>query len=221
MADIILHSQFDPELVNIEDVSKGGSGGVARIKFVNVSYGPNKQRIKIQFPSMRIPFSSTSFEGSAPTVNVTFDDAHDEFLRKLRRLDERLLEAGINRSEQFFGTFKATEVVREKLNVSVREKHPYRPSLNAKCVVNPDGSVRTPVFDRVGGRVVFAEGVRKRAHVTIVLSIPCVYISGSGFGFSRKVERIRIDNPAPEDSNEFMFVEECAMMDENASVFLD
>jgi hypothetical protein len=208
MADIILYTQFDPELVNIEDVSKTGSGGVARIKFVNVSYGPDKRRIKIQFPSMRIPFSSSSFEGSAPTVNVTFDDTHDEFLQKLRRLDERLLEAGISRSEQFFGSFKAMEVVREKLNVSVREKQPYRPSLNAKCIMNPDGTIRTPVFDKHGTRLAFFDVIKKRAYVTILLSIPCVYISGSGFGFSRKVDRIRIDMPAPEDSNEFMFVDE-------------
>jgi hypothetical protein len=222
--DIILHSNFDPALVNVEDMGKAPHSATGpRIKFVNVSYGPERRKLRIQMPSMRVPFES-KLDG-APSVVTAFGSSPAEIaiFDKLRALDERLVRIGVERSEEFFGAQKTPDVVREKYNATVRDKPPFAPVIQSKCYIHADGAVRTPIFDRAGTRQGFEE-LRKGALITNVISIPCVYISGSGFGFSRKAEKVRVDVPAYE-ADAFSFIPDTSdAMEEDEqhpSAFLD
>jgi hypothetical protein len=199
--DIITLANFDPDMVNIAEPK--ASAAPSKVKFLDISYGPEKRKLSIQLPSMRVPFE-TMKNDNGPTIVVSFDD--ESLAHKLRRLDERLLEFATSRSEVFFGSFKVAEIVKEKLNPFVKDKSGFKPILQSKMIIGNDGSNRTPVFESNGKRTSI-DGLKKNSWCTVVMGVPCVYIGGTGFGFSKKAERVRIDQVAF-DSDSFCFIDE-------------
>lgn len=199
--DVITLAHFNPELVNISEPRAGAPP--SRVKFLDVTYGPERRKLMIQLPSMRVPFESLKNE-TGPSVVVSFDDEH--LTEKLKTLDDKLLQFATERSESFFGSFKQPDIVKEKFNVIIKEKAGFKPILQSKLLVTGEGGVRTPIFRSDGSRST-VDDLKKNARCTLVLSVPCVYIGGTGFGFSKKAERIRVDQEAV-DSDSFAFVDD-------------
>lgn len=116
---VILYKDFDASLINFEPVSKNKMGG----KMVRLTYGPNKQPIKIQSPELYLPFGvGTYTDEKTGEVTHSIDAAlkgMEEnprvkmFHEKMEALDESILNACVEKSQEWLGKSMNREVIKE------------------------------------------------------------------------------------------------------------
>jgi hypothetical protein len=153
---VITSATFDPAVVKFSSLEKNKKGG----KIVYLGLGDNgKDRILVQTPAMVLPFGVTPYQESpggdiqSYSVDVSFrtadvDPKVADFQKKVEALDEILINAAIEHSEEWFGRTMTRDLVVEFYRKLVNNKNPqYPPVLKVKVGVGINGEPSAQFYD--------------------------------------------------------------------------
>jgi Family of unknown function (DUF5871) len=235
----ILYKNFDPALVNFEPVFTNKRGG----KMVRLTYGEHKNPIRIQTPEMYIKFQNIpdlkvtdkdKVAGQAQSVSTdpqnsfeafTFDvamDGYDKtntainiFYQKMLELDDRILQARVDFSQEWMGDQKKKEVVNEFHNKLVKQKNiKYSPLLRIKVdQLRADGTL-PKVFDLSDGSSTFREELKldvlnKGVKGKFIFALPSVwFVNKTMFGVTAKLIQSAITHRPQNNFSGYAFVED-------------
>lgn len=154
MAEVMLHSSFNPAEIKFAPISKTSKGG----KIVYLAL-PADKRIKVQTPVLSAPFGVSSFEDAAAvtqsySIDASFrgfetDPKIAGFLTKCRAFDEHLLQAAADKSKEWLGKAMTKELAAEFFRKTVREANDpskYAPTMKLKIAMK-DGRPSSEFYD--------------------------------------------------------------------------
>lgn len=210
----LLSKEIDPNLFKI-----GAPKVVGKVRFAPVYY--NGQLFKWQLPTMYSPFAASSYADdekgpSSPlsmNLNVRLDPTKPDspmhkFLDVMNKLSNKIIDYGVERSDELFGEEWSRELVAKSFNKSIKhytKKHPVKagvriPDLDKdqyfklKLQQKPDTKEFTfKTYDTEGNELEFTESLVQRAFVTAIIQCTGVWITGNKqFGASWKVILLRV-----------------------------
>lgn len=208
-ASIVLHSRFDPVAqMTFSPMTKTSKG--SKIVYINLP-GPQKQRVRVQTPPMRAVFGLSRFDdantGTASfSLDLSFNGRDenpklDNFLTRLREMDEHLLDVAHKRSSEWFGKEMSKEILSEFHRPSVRDPSDpkYQPTVRLK--VTP----YSEIYDETKAKVDM-EQIVKGSTVRAIIE-PSFWLVNKSFGISLRILQLEILS-RPEGVNGFAFEDE-------------
>lgn len=217
----VLYKDFDVNLINFEPVSKNKMGG----KMVRVTYGPNKQPIRIQSPNIYMPFGVSTYTDektgeTSHSIDAAFrgyqEDAKvKKFYDLMNAIDDKIVKTCVERSAEWLGKAMSAEVVREFFRPLVRppKDEKYSPLLKIKIgPLNRSGQM-PKVFDLADvSEPKDLSFILKGSVAAVILTIPMVWFVNKTFGVSAKLFQAAVASRpvvtesfafAPEDPDEY------------------
>ncbi len=200
---VIRFDQFDPSQVNIDLIRTKELGKGMKMRFVSLSYGPRRDRIILQTPPMRVPFSIYGKDGTL-SFSVAVDAADPDcttFMERMQLLDERICAHAEGMSREWFGAAKTLDVLRATYNASIKPPSDpkYSPIFRARPkVMRSDGveTTQTRAWHRDGSPATM-DDIGVGSTIALLVELPCIYISGAaGFGVSAKASQVMVTKPA-------------------------
>lgn len=217
---IINCASIDINKVSIGDIRANKAGG----KTVPIKY--NGQNLQLRIPKMMYKWGISAREtenGTNYTLSADMKNC-DAFARDrapadageigtlynfLKDLEEKVLQAAVKSSGQWFGKTRKEEILREslkailspsvdKVNGEWVPNGKYPPSFRMKVPVY-DGKVSMDVVDNEGNPIAMTSDnletiFPKRVEASIVVS-PSIYVSGQGFGVTWRIGYARVLPP--------------------------
>lgn len=193
---VIMYKDFDPALINFEPVSKNKMGG----KMVRMTYGPNKQPIKIQTPELYLPFGVGVYtDEKTGEVTQSIDAAlkgieenprMKAFFDKVNNIDEAILQTCVERSSEWLGKSMSKEVIREFFRPLVKPpKDPkYSPLFKIKIIPLNKSKQMPKVFDVVSvDEPKELDYIVKGTSAKFIISINSVWFVNKTFGVSARM----------------------------------
>lgn len=192
MAEITLHSAFNPSLIQFAPVSKTSKGG----KIVYLTYN-NASRLKLQTPVMSCPFGVSRFDdannGSSFSLDASFKglDTNPKlasFLAKCREFDDFMMEAGTKHSKAWIGKESSKELVGEFYRKLVREANDpakYAPTIRLKL------TPATEIYDEHQNRVDM-NSIVKGCTFRAIVEVTSVWFVNKSFGVSFRIAQVAI-----------------------------
>lgn len=220
MNNIILYKDFDPELMNFDSVSKNKMGG----KMVRITYGPNKQPIKIQTPELYLPFGVGTYTDEktgecTQSMDVAFRGYEEDakvkaFYNVMQDIDRKLVTTCVERSSEWLGKSMSTEVIREFFRPLVKppKDEKYSPLMRIK-VVPLNRSGQTPkIFDVHDVRDAKDLAYMVKGTVAkFIITIPFVWFVNKTFGGSNRLfQAAVVSRPIVNESFAFALEEDHA-----------
>lgn len=209
---VLLTSDFHPRELQIAPaVEKNKRGG----KVVYIS-GPNNARILLQTPTMSLPFGITPYDVNGEiqsySIDLSFrgienDPKLQDFLDKVRELDEFLIDTATENSEAWFGKKQSREMVAEFYRRLVNDKNPeYPPFVKMKVSAGMNGEPNAQFYDEKKERVGI-DYLSKGASVKVICEISSIWFVNKTFGASFRVSQAAVMNK-PNRLQEYAFQDE-------------
>ena len=190
MAEITLHSAFNPSLISFAPVSKTSKGG----KIIYLSC--NNNRLKLQTPVMASPFGVSRFDdannGASFSLDASFrgmetDTKLATFLGKCREFDDFMMDSATANSKAWFGKEMSRELVVELYRKLVRDPADpkYSPTIRLKLTPN------TEYYDEHQNRVDMSY-ITKGTTFRSIVEISSVWFVGKNFGVSFRIMQLAV-----------------------------
>lgn len=215
-SSILLLKDFDINLVNFEAINRNQRNG----KSIRLTYGPDKQPIRLQLPEVFIPFDIKQMPDDLHPGEFTYSfeaamNGYDEegnkvreMFKKLTDLDTKVLDVCEDRSAEWFGEKKRREVIEEFHRKLVRQSNPkYSPVTRVKVArINAAGEM-PKIFDKSGpGSSLPIVALSKGARVKLIVTIPSVWMVNKNFGVSLKLYQACVtERPSSISNDDFAF----------------
>lgn len=211
MSAVRLWTEFDASTLQFGPVEKNKMGG-STVSVWSLTSAGARDRVRIQTPPLALPFGVSTFEDkNTGKIDYSIDasfrgaDANPklaDFLARVRKLDDVLLDAAVAKSKEWFGKTLSKDLVKAFLRPLVKETdrrdangNPYPPVLKTKVrtsTINP-GEILTKFYDKASRAEVGLDYVTKGSTVELIISLSNVWFVGkSQFGVSWKVEQVRV-----------------------------
>lgn len=215
-SQVIMYNEFDPANLNFEPVSKNKMGG----KMVRITYGPNKQPVRIQTPDLYLPFGVGTFtDDKTGEVVYSIDAALKGFKENpkvikfhevLNSIDEKILQTCSESSVEWLGKQMSMEVIREFFRPLIKppKDEKYSPLFKIKITpVNKTGTL-PKVFDMADpANPKDMDFVIKGSSARFIVTIPSVWFVNKTFGVSARLFQAAITS-RPIQNESFAFSKE-------------
>lgn len=197
MSNVCLYSAFDAAALQFGPVDKNKKGG----KMVPLSAPSNdgsKKRIMIQTPVVAVPFGVTPYQEATTgeiqsySIDISFrnldtDPRIADFLARMRKLDDVLLDTAVKNSKEWFGKTMNKDVIKEFIRKMVKE-HPsgqYPPVMKIKVpVVN--GEPTSQFYDE-NRQPVPIDYITKGSTLKMILELSPMWFVNKNFGVTWKL----------------------------------
>lgn len=208
MSAVLLTNEFDVSNVSFTDPKKNQMGG--QNVLINYNHAGRNGPLIIQTPRLRAPFGADRQEpeggGSARySVNLTVNSSEGpvgKFFDVINKLEEHVLNSGVELSEKWFGKKKSNEVVSELMRSVVKypkDKDKYDPSLKLKLPSNDKGpqfnledDKKNPINVWIDNEIDLS-AIPKGAEMVCVIQCTGVYFIGkTQFGIGFKILKARV-----------------------------
>lgn len=216
--NVILYKDFDPKLLNFDAASKNKMGG----KSVRISYGPNKQPVRIQTPALYLPFGVSKYTDektgeTTQSIDASFrgldtDPKMQTFYNIVKAIDEQVMTTCVERSTEWLGKPMSLDVIKEFFRPLVKppKDEKYSPLMKIKVVALPGGGQMPKIFDArdtstpVDGNLdYFCKG----SVAKFIVTIPSVWFVNKTFGVSARLfQSVVMSRPVSNES--FAFAQE-------------
>jgi hypothetical protein len=222
--NVILFKDFDVSQVNFEALNRNVKNG----KSVRITYGPQKQILRLQLPDVAIPFDIKQMPDDMHPGEFTYSfeaalNGYDEpgsrmhmVHEKLKQLDERILKECVDKSPEWLGERKDATVVNEFHKRLVRQNNPkYSPLLRIKAArVNAQGDM-PKVFDKSNGNAPLAiDALTRGARAMLIITLPSVWLVNKNFGISVKLFQACVTSrPSSVSIDDFAFKDDDVLED--------
>lgn len=225
MSTHCLYTAFDPATLHFGALDKNKKGGKIVLVSQNASDGA-KKRIRIQTPTLSLPFNVNVNTGpdnqiQSYTMDVSFrgyesDPAVADFLARMRKVDEVVLNTAVERGTEWFG--KSTKkdaiplfqkkLVKDSGNTD-KQGNPYPPTMRIKIpVVN--GNVEAQLFDENRRQIDVEEfiAVAKGSSLKMIIDLSSVwFINANTFGVSWRLTQAMVVS-RPNKLDGFSFIDD-------------
>lgn len=207
-----LTSDFQPKSLQIApNVEKNKRGG----KVVYIS-GADNGRVILQTPTMSLPFGITPYDVNGEiqsySVELSFrgidsDPKLQDFLEKLRELDELLIDTATENSEAWFGKKQSREMVAEFYRRLVNDRNPeYPPFVKMKVGVGMNGEPSAQFYDEKRERVGI-DYLTKGSSLKVICEISSIWFVNKTFGASFRISQAAVVSK-PNRLQEYAFMDE-------------
>jgi hypothetical protein len=201
--NVMLSSAFDPAAIVFSSVEKTRKGG----KIVYLGTGATgKDRIVLQTPPMAMPFGVTPYQEASTgeiqsySVDVSFrtgdvDPRVAEFQKKIKDLDDVLIDAATKNSADWFGKKMSRDLVSEFYRRLLKENPNYAPILKMKVSVDSHGEPGAQFFDE-NRAPVSIDYLTKGSTVKMIAELSSVWFVNKTFGATfRLVQAAVVSKP--------------------------
>ncbi len=189
---IILHSNFAPrEQMKFSPMVKTAKG--QKIVYINT---PTKQKVRVQTPQMRAIFGLSRYDDSNTgscsfSLDLSFNGRNenpklDNFLTKLREVDEYLLDIAHERSVEYFGKEMSREILSEFHRPCVRDPSDPKYESTVRLKLTP----YSEIFDETHQKVDMDQ-IAKGSVVRAIVE-PSFWLVNKSFGISLRVLQLEI-----------------------------
>ena len=221
MSNVCLFSAFDASSLHFGALEKNKKGG----KIVSLSTaassgadGP-KRRVVIQTPVVAVPFGVTPYQEATTgeiqsySIDISFrnhetDPRLADFLGRMRRLDEVLLDTAVANSKEWFGKAMSKDVVKEFIRKLVKDptNPQYAPVMKIKVpVVN--GQPTSHFYDE-NRQPVGIDYLTKGSTIKMILELsPSVWFVNKNFGVTWKLLQAKVET-RPRRLDSYAFCDE-------------
>jgi hypothetical protein len=212
-SNVIMYKDFDASLINFDVASKNKMGG----KMVRVTYGPNKQPLRIQSPDLYLPFGVGAYADEKTgevvySIDAALKGYQDNpkvkaFHEMLTAIDDRIVGTCVERSPEWLGKPMGREVVQEFFRPLVKppRDEKYSPLFKIK-ITNTGAPPR--VFDmKDPGNPKDLDFVIKGSTARFIVTIPSVWFVNKTFGVSARLFQAAVTSRPIQNEN-FAFAEE-------------
>ena len=210
-----MHTSFDPTEVKFSNLDKTRKGG----KIVYVSLGNDRRaRVMMQTPNVSLPFGVTPYteastgEIQSYSIDLSFrghdaDPKMEEFLAKMRALDEILIKQGVDNSTAYFGKAMSRDLVIEFYRKLVKDPNnpQYAPTMKCKVPV-VSGEPTTLFFDENRAPTTI-DTISKGCTVRMILELSSVWFVNKNYGATWKVVQCLVTS-RPKRMDTFAFVDD-------------
>ena len=209
MSSVLMSNEFSNQNVSFTEPKKNQMGGQNAL--INYNNNGRNGPLIIQTPRLRAPFGADRQvpEGGGPvryTLNLSINNegSSGQFFEFIKNLEETVLNAGVELSEQWFGKKKSKEVVAELMRSVIKypkEQDKYDPTVKLKLPYNDKGAQfnledekKNPINVWVDGEINLS-AIPKGSEMVCVIQCTGVYFIGkSQFGIGFKVLKARVYN---------------------------
>lgn len=208
MSAVLLSNEFSVSNVSFTEPKKNQMGGQNAL--INYNHNGRSGPLIVQTPRLRLPFGASRQdpEGGGPpryTINLSVNESggpQTQFFEFIKQLEECVLNAGVEKSDVWFGKKKSKEVVSELMRSVVKypkEKDKYDPTVKIKLPYNDKGpqfnledEKKNPINVWLDGEIDLS-AMPKGAEAVCVIQCTGVYFIGkSQFGIGFKVLKARV-----------------------------
>jgi hypothetical protein len=217
MNNVILYKDFDPTLLNFDAVNKNKMGG----KSVRVTYGPNKQPVRIQTPALYLPFGVSKYVDEktgevSHSVDASFkgmeeDTKISQFYKIIKAIDDRVLQTCVERSAEWLGKTMGPDVISEFYRPLVKppRDEKYSPLFKIKIVPLPGSKTMPKIFDvkDVHASVDSLDYVTKGSTAKFIVTVPSIWFVNKTFGASSRLFQMVVMS-RPISTESFAFEDE-------------
>ncbi|WIA15733.1 hypothetical protein OEZ85_002350 [Tetradesmus obliquus] len=197
--------------------SKNSRGG----KFVRVTYGPKKLPLKLQTPTVSLPFGVSTYKDESTGVSSEsldmslrgYDDASNgpmqALFKVLQAIDEKILQAAEANSEAYFGKKMSRELLAEfqrtVLKWSRNTEKNWPPTFKVKVAKDYSGQM-PQVYDAADKTTVHdASYIVKGSTAKLIFTFNSMYIISKTFGLSsRLVQAVVLSRPLADEGCMFI-----------------
>lgn len=207
MSAVLLSNEFSISNVSFTEPKKNQMGG--HNVLINYNHNGRSGPLIIQTPRIRAPFGIGRQvpDGGGPVrytlnLSVNNDGATGQFFELVKSIEEAVLNAGVDLSENWFGKKKSKEVVAELMRSVVKypkEKDKYDPTVKIKLPYNDKGAQFNAEDEKKNPINVWLDGemdltsIPKGSEVIGVIQCTGVYFIGkSQFGVGFKMLKTRV-----------------------------
>lgn len=197
MSNVCLYSSFDAAALQFGPVDKNKKGGKVVPLGVPGADG-SKKRIVIQTPVVAVPFGVTPYQEATTgeiqsySIDISFrnldtDPRIADFLERMKRLDDVLLEAAVKNSKEWFGKSMSKDVIKEFIRKMVKEHATgqYPPVMKVKVpVIN--GEPTSHFYDE-NRQPVPIDFITKGSTLKMILELTPMWFVNKNFGVTWKL----------------------------------
>lgn len=202
---VILAKDFDAAQLYIEPVpQRNKSGG----KYVRIGYGPKKAPLKLQSPTLYMPFGVSSFEDDKGVTTQSIEASlrgYDEddkpamqaFYKALQAIDQAILSAAEANSKAWFGKELSRALLAEFQRTLVKPPKDikYAPLFKAKAVKDFKSGEMPKIYDAADTSIVHPlDYVVKGTSGKILVTLPSIYLISKTFGVSARLLQMVVTN---------------------------
>lgn len=198
---VINYFEFDPALLNFDDVYKNKRGG----KMVFLSYGPEKRRVFVQTPpNLPVPFGLNEFKddkgGGSYSVSVSFRNAGkdprvERSYNKMKELDEAIIAAAVQNSPEWLGRAMDKSVVAELYRPLIKPPSDpmYSPTMRVKIPIQ-NGVPKCEVYGE-DKEVVDVGVIVKGSTLRMIMQLRSVWFVNKTFGVTWELVQAAASSP--------------------------
>jgi len=163
--------------------------------------------MKFQIPRMYMPFGISGFTPEVGPTKYNIDFAmkgYDEegnyvkkFYEILTQLENKVIEAVSEQSEDIFGKKMSTDELKPMFNSNIKETPDREPKFRVKVDSTIDGKVKSHVYDENKKGLIddIENGLYARQSGTAVVEMNSVYFLNKKFGISWKLNSLVVYEP--------------------------
>jgi len=163
--------------------------------------------MKFQIPRMYMPFGISGFTPEVGPTKYNIDFAmkgYDEegnyvkkFYEILTQLENKVIEAVSEQSEDIFGKKMSTDELKPMFNSNIKETPDREPRFRVKVDSTIDGKVKSHVYDENKKGLIddIENGLYARQSGTAVVEMNSVYFLNKKFGISWKLNSLVVYEP--------------------------
>jgi hypothetical protein len=163
--------------------------------------------LRIQFPRMYMPFGVSGFTPEVGPTKYNIDFAikgYDEdgsymkkFYESLRKLEDMIIDAVVEQSEEVFGSPMSKEDLKPMFNSNVKESTDREPKFRVKVDTDMEDKIKANVFDSdknpMNDEVTNGLYARNSGHAIVELN--SVYFLNRKFGCTWKLNQLIVYEP--------------------------
>lgn len=209
---VIMYKDFDASLLNFDVVSKNKMGG----KMVRMTYGPNKQPVRIQTPDLYLPFGVGVYTDEktgevTQSIDAAIKGIEDnpkviKFHEVMNAIDDKILKTCVDKSVEWLGKSMTSEVIKEFFRPLV--KPPKDPKYSPLFKIKITQGTKPKLFDIAAPDVPKdVDYIVKGSTARFIVTIPSVWFVNKTFGVSARLFQAAVTT-RPAQNDNFAFVDE-------------
>jgi hypothetical protein len=201
---ILLSTEWDPKNIQFSEIEKNKRGG--KMVYIHMANENKRSKIILQTPPMAIPFGIQPYTESSTgqvlsySLDVSFrgydtDTKIQEFLEKMKFLDEIMITNATMRSQEYFGRDMGRDLVSEFYRPLVKEPTSgnWPPTFRCKIPMRYD-QPDCQFFDE-NKQPCTIDGVTKGSTVKLLLELGSIWFLGNkSFGVTFKIMQCAVVN---------------------------
>jgi hypothetical protein len=162
---------------------------------------------RVQFPRMYMPFGVSGFTPEVGPTKYNIDFAikgYDEdgsymkkFYESLRKLEDMIIDAVVEQSEEIFGSPMSKEELKPMFNSNVKESQDREPKFRVKVDTDMEDNIKANVFnaDKNPMKDEVTNGLYARNSGHAIVELNSVYFLNRKFGCTWKLNQLIVYEP--------------------------